>query len=175
MSSFSQGVRNWQLKKLHQSNPKASKFPGFSKVKSILVLGETANGDWPEPVFQWTLQLLAEGKEVFTFLHWDRKRSKEEVKGDKPLPKNTYFKDQTNWLGKPKLGEMAQRFPTQVDVIIDFTMNEKSANEFIFAGVKANFTVGVVKGPYDLTVSVVEGNYQATVDEMNQLLRLINK
>ncbi|GAB5558009.1 MAG: hypothetical protein SchgKO_22220 [Schleiferiaceae bacterium] len=175
MSSFSQGVRNWQLKKLHQANPKNSKYPGFAKIKSILILGETENGDWPEPIFQWTLKLLSEGKEVYTFQHWDRKRTKEESKGEKPLPKNTYFKDQTNWFGKPKLGEMAQKLPIQVDVIIDFTHGEKSANEFIFAGVKANFTVGVAHGPYDLTVSVNDGDYKATVDEMDQLLRLINK
>ncbi len=175
MSSFSHGIRNWQLNKLTKTNPKQSKYPGYKKVQSILFLCDTQDGNWPNSVFDMIRKSNADGKEVYSLLYCKRPRTKEEKRGDKPTQKNTYFSDQKNWFGKPKLGELAKTLPTKVDVIIDFTLSKSSPNDFIFAAVEAKFTVGIRPGKYDLTVSLVDQDMDKTVSEINQLLKLINK
>ena len=161
-------IRTYYLEKALRDHRDTIDYKGWPSVKTILVLFDE-NPERPSPHLSVLKHLEGIGPKIDHLVYSATKKPKENV------PECTYFKGDVSYFGRPKKQILNQL--AQADVLIDWTGQAQSPNDFLVATHAAGFKVGIDRDLpcFDL---VVKGGNNAQDDIVNEIvnyLKLINK
>lgn len=162
-------MRNYLLHRALKKNTESTKYQGFLKLKTVLLVYDAEETETRKDVEQLRKALTDAGKQVTLFCYRSGKKPKENV------PKNTYFTADVNMLKKPT-NRVVANIPNVVDVLIDWTKATVSPNDFLAATTKATLKIGINKNLPCFALAIQDrGNpKEKVIEEVMKYLKLIN-
>ena len=162
-------MRNYLLNRTLKKNNADATYKGFARLKTVLLVY-----DEPELAHRKDVQALAEaltasGKKVTTICLKQGKKPKENAAA------SMYFKADVSLIKKP-MKHILSNLPASVDLLIDWTKEAGSPNDFIAASVHAPLKLGINKNLSCFALNIADkGHPEATViNEIMKYLKLIN-
>lgn len=156
----------WTLRKCNKS----ANYAGFLEAQHFLILFDFEPPTNRAEIDLLEKELIKTGKSVHKLGFVNQKNeTKQTVVG-------RYFKNDLNWIKKPKK-HVYSSLPPKLDVLIDWTVMPKSPNDFLVATLKAGLVVGVNRELPCFDVNISNNKAQKNelvIAEIMKYLKIIN-
>lgn len=162
-------MRKFLLKRALKANAEKQAYRGWNELKGVQLLFDIQS-NIPRPEIEALKSAIKkEGKWVDVMIYYNKLKPKA---GGLP---DVYYLDEAMIFRKPSQN-IARRLNPDASVLIDWTLGQRSPNDFLAAQSKAQLKIGIDRHLpcFDLTISGQGNMPEKVIEEIIKYLKMIN-